>query len=154
MTRTRSIVTSAPARHHLIEDGEKPIDASSSTTSINTGRSVEGFNETRRVDHTARTEPGDSVDDRCTREPFRPQPFQNRTRQRGVMPAVRFAQKNPHEQLIAVKYSHGKLLTDRGPAARKPAQPACYEAARDCEQCVGEQPQAARPPESAALFRN
>jgi hypothetical protein len=69
-----------PARDHLVEDGEKPIDVGLIVHDLDQhGEISRQLDEARGVNHTTRAEPGDAMDNGCAREAFCPQPLQDRS---------------------------------------------------------------------------
>src|ERR1700688_1010093 len=60
----------------------------------------------RAVEDAAGAEPGDAVKDRRAGEPFAAETLEERHRERLVMPAVRFPDEDPRQELLAVQDPH------------------------------------------------
>src|SRR5438552_18524833 len=62
------------------------------------------------MEDAAGAEPGHAVKDRGAGEPLAPETLEKRHREGLVMPAVRFSDEDPRQELLAVQNPHGFLL--------------------------------------------
>ncbi len=141
--------------HHLVEDGQEPVDVRRRVDDLDDDRQVlREPQDVRRVKDAARSESGRALKDGGSGEAFPPEPLEERRRQRLVMPAVRLADEDADQDLLSVEDAHGFSFSGRRTAARPRARPRRRRDIRRASGRCWQRRRAALRPADTAASRN